>query len=231
MDKICIRVPKVFDWVRKRIELPTICFDKLAPNDHKDWENHCDGFSDDPCRLLKCGKAFIECFLSDSEGNPLDPAKKNSFICSSEILEGRDVIGTLPSCEKTRLQRVKVTIKGFIVIEILNVFGFPICTSNPIPFSVTETFFLCAPKGTNAECEVTFFRCDTNLICSEHHCFEQLDISIVICVDVQTTAEIKLELDAALCEIREDLPPELIECPPADPPPQCPELFPIKKKS
>lgn len=229
MEKICIKVPEIFDWVRKRIELPVICFDELGHDQHSHSDHHGCCVTDDPCRLLQNGKAMVECLLTDAKGRPLNPTKTDSFLCSADIVEGKDVIGILPSGEKTKLRKVKITIQGFIVIEILNLFGFPLCTSNPIPFSVTESFFVCAPQGTEGVCEVTFFKCEAHLVCSEDQCFERLDIAIVLCTDVYTTAMTKVELEAELCEIREDIPPELLECPPIEPPSPCSALFPLKK--
>ncbi|WP_243291403.1 hypothetical protein [Bacillus sp. FJAT-47783] len=227
-DKVCINVPKVFDWIRSRLEVPTIVFDKLSFKecDHFD----CDWKMNDPCKLLNKRRAIIECLLTDKKGNVLDPNKKDSFICTAQIQQDKEITVKLKSGETVTLKKVLVVVQGFIVIEVLNSFGFTICISNPIPFKVVETFLLCAPEGTEAECEVTFFQCEADLICSQRGCFEELNLSIVICVDVQTTADVKLELEAEECEKREDfLPLELVECP-NDIIPQCPEVFPVKKK-
>jgi len=227
IEQVCIKTPKVFDWIRSRIEVPTIVFDELS---FKECNDDCDWKIEDPCKLIKKRKTIIECILTDKHGNPLDPDKKDSFNCKAQILEGKEVKVTLKSGETVKLKKVLVVVQGFVVIEVLNSFGFTLCISNPIPFTVVETFLLCAPEGTEAECEVTFFQCEADLICSKKGCFEELDISIVICVDVLTTADIKLEIDAEVCKEREDLPLELVECPPDKLPPQCPELFPVKKE-
>lgn len=213
---VCIRIPKIYDWVRSRVKLPTISFDTLHFDDN---DSECVPFfkHQDPCKILKKQKAIVECLLTDSEGNPLDPKQKDSFFCSIKIENGPS-----PS-----LKKAVVVVQGFIVIQILNSFGFIICESNPIPFSALKTFIICAPEGTEVTCEVTFFQCESELICSKNHCFKQLDISIVLCIDVLSTANVKLDVEAKTCKIRDDIPVEEVECPEDEIPLQCPTVFPL----
>lgn len=227
--KVCIDAPKVFDWVRRRVEVPTIIFDKLTFKDcgqftMEEWKIK------DPCELINNNRTNIECMLTDKEGNPVNPLKKGSINCSSKIVEeGHTLI--IKDGKEILLKKVMVVIEGYVVIEILNSYGFTICISNPIPFHVIETFFLCAPEGTESECDVTFFQCESDIVCSEYGRFEELNISIVLCVDVLITSNVKIEVDAESCESRDDLGEELFECPPDHLPPHCPSLFPKKMSS
>lgn len=218
MDKkhnVCVRMPKIYDWVRSRVKLPTISFDTLNFNGDNDSE--CVPFPQhqDPCKILKKQKAIVECLLTDREGNSLNPKQKDSFFCSIKIEDG----------PKPALKKAIVVVQGFIVIQILNSFGFVICESNPIPFRALKTFIICAPEGTEATCEVTFFKCESELICSENYCFKQLDILIVLCIDVLSTANVKLDIEAKPCKIRDDIPVEEVECPIDHIPSQCPTIF------
>lgn len=213
---VCVRVPKLYDWVRSRVKLPTISFDSLHFDDH---DSECVPFPNnhDPCKILRKQKAIVECLLTDSQGNPLDSKKKESFICSVKLENG----------PKPTLKKAIVTVQGFIVIQILNAFGFVICESNPIPFRALKSFIICAPQGTEVTCEVTFFKCESELICSDNYCFKQLDISIVLCIDVLSTANVKLDIEAKSCKKRVDIIGEEVDCPEDKIPSQSANLFPL----
>ena len=134
----------------------------------------------------------------------------------------------LPDGTKVVLQKVKVLKTGFVVVQVKNSQG-KTCTSEPIAWSVSEKFFLCAPEGTFLQCEITDFECDANLVCKKaHHTphhfeLQQLDISINLCQNVQMEAVVKLEVQADFCQPRADM--QLI-CPPLAFPPQCETVFP-----
>jgi hypothetical protein len=96
--------------------------------------------------------------------------------------------------------------------------------SDAIPFATVQTFFLCAPPGTTLNSHVSFFESDANMIC-DNTSFSQLDISIMICLDVQMEAQVKLEVEGKFCKPRRELPTTLT-CSAVQVPPQCPEIFP-----
>ncbi|QGQ44706.1 hypothetical protein [Metabacillus sediminilitoris] len=233
-ETLCIKVNKVYDWVTRQVDvpllaftgataLPTLGFDcgAIAPTPTP-------GF-DDPCAFLG-GTFTVECFPTDEEGTPIDPLAPGAILCQ-EIPqpEGR-ATGQfqLPDGSTVTLQKVKVLKKGFVVVRVSNPQG-EVCQSAPIAWAVAEKFFLCAPPGTFLQCEITDFECDANLICQRvpgtpgEFAFQQLDISINLCQNVQMEALVKLEITADFCQPRPDMP---FVCPPLAFPPQCPTVFP-----
>lgn len=214
--KVCIRTKKVYDWVQRQVELPLMHF---SGEDFEDlFECKDNGFTpeDDICDFLRNKDFTVRCLLVPDS------------ILAQEIKQpkGRQQVTTkLPSGEKVTLEKVKVLVKGLVDIEIYDAMGRLLCrTIEPIEFATAQTFFLCAPDGTKIVPHVTYFQCDADVICTEN--FQQLDISILLCLEVQAEAEVKLEVEAAICKPREELPIADIVCPEDRFPPQCPEIFP-----
>lgn len=230
-ETLCIKVNKVYDWVTRQADVPLIALNAgdLGGTLIFDCPGVTPGISDDPCAVLG-GNLTVECFPTDELGNPIDPLAPGAILCQ-EIPqpEGR-ASGQfqLPDGTTVILQKVKVLKKGFIVVRVTNPMG-ESCTTAPIPFAVAEKFFLCAPPGTFLQCEITDFECDANLICrplttpGAGFVFQQLDISINMCQNVQMEALVKLEITADFCQPRPDMP---FICPPLAFPPQCPTVFP-----
>lgn len=212
--KVCIRVPKVFDWVARQVDLPLISFNDEELDDLFD----CIGATptDDLCAFLNNFPGFtVQCRL-----------RPDSLLCQ-EIRQptGRHEISvTLPSKEVVELEKVKVLLKGLLDVDILDANGNVICRAEPIQFATAQVFFLCAPEGTEVDCHVTEFQCDADIVCTDD--FQQLDISIVLCLDVQMEADVKLEIEAEYCKPRKELPISDILCPEDRFPPQCPLVFP-----
>jgi hypothetical protein len=222
-ENVCINVPKVYDWVTRQVDLPLISFTGDQLND---VNFDCDGTTPfgNLCDTL-CEPFVVNCFVSNAAGQPVDPLKHGAIFCQ-EIVQpnGRHQVDvTLPSGETVTLEKVKVLVKGHVVVNVVDAEGTE-CTSEPIPFATAQTLFLCAPEGTELNCHISFFECDADLICTDQ--FEQLDVSITLCVEVQMEANVKLEIEAKICRPREELPISGIVCPERKFPPQCPEIFP-----
>ncbi len=223
-ERLCIRVPKVYDWVNRQIDLPQLSFRKLSSIGFN--FDGIAGTSEDPFSLFEDGLLNVNCYLSDSLGNPVDPNSPNS-ITVTEIVQpqGRQsVVVHLPKGRKITLQKVKVLIRGYIVVAISDLQGTVTSVSDAIPFATVQTFFLCAPPGTTLNSHVSYFETDANLIW-DNKSFSQLDISITICLDVQMEAQVKLEVEGKFCRPRRELPSSLT-CANPQIPPQCPEIFP-----
>lgn len=225
-ETLCVKVSKVYDWVTRQADVPLITVNTVAA---AGFDCNNDGMADDPCVTLG-GNLTVECFPTDQFGTPIDPLAPGAILCQ-EIPqpEGR-ATGQfqLPDGSTVTLQKVKVVKKGYIVVRVCNAQG-QSCTSQPIPWATSEKFFLCAPPGTYIQCEITDFECDANLICREtspgsgEFTFQQLDVSINLCQNVQAEATVKLEIEADFCQPRPDMP---FICPPMAFPPQCPTIFP-----
>jgi alpha-tubulin suppressor-like RCC1 family protein len=173
-----------------------------------------------PC--LVGGTVSIDCFLSDSQGNRLDPLAEGSVLCREiEQIGGRqNVTVTLPNRRMVILQKVKILKQGFVVVQVsgMNI----TMTTAPIPFQVEETFLLCAPTGTHLQCEITDFECEVRMTCDANQNFQQLDLFISMCQSVQMEADIKLEVEGILCVPRMEI---STFCSPRRIPSQCPEVF------
>ncbi|OEH91593.1 hypothetical protein [Bacillus solimangrovi] len=233
-ENICIRVPKVYDWVTRQVDLPLISFTGKQLNQLKfdcDLEPCGDnGHIRNICEFLEregIDDVIVDCFLSDRYGNRIDPKKDNGVLCQ-EIIQpnGREEVKVkLPDGDEVTLQKVKVLLKGFVGIELLSHNGEVLChLDEGIPFATAQTFFLCAPKGTEVNCHLSFFECDASLICTDD--FEQLDISITLCIEVQMEAYVKIEVEGKFCEPRPELPISPVLCSTEKFPPQCPDVFP-----
>ena len=223
-ENLCIRVDKIYDWVTRQVDIGPLSFTGLSGLEALQFEcNGATGLLEDPCDFLNGNNnnLVVTCFFTDEEGVPIDPLKPGTITCE-EIGARQDVNVTLPSGQTITLQRVKVLIKGFVVVKISNAQGTLSCTSGPIEFTRVEKFTLCAPPGTTLVCDFSEADCDANLMCS-NSTFQQLDISITLCANVQMEAKVKLEIVGEFCRPRQEID---FACPPLAFPPQCPAIFP-----
>lgn len=255
-EKVCIKTRKVYDWITRQVEVPIINMadDKLdakfkcnsggghggggshggggGGGSHGGGGGKSGGGTNDIqklCQILEnAGDDFtVNCFLSDEDGRRIDPRMDSYDFTCKEIVpsNGRTpVTVTLPNGDTVTLQRVKALVKGFVAVQILNDYGEVICSSKGIPFATVQNFLLCAPDGTDLECHVSFFECDANLICAQD--FQQLDVSLTLCLEVQVEADVKLEIEAKFCHPRDEILEPAQLCPTDIFPPQCPEIFP-----
>jgi len=234
-EKVCIKTRKVYDWVTRPVDLPLISVNDKELDKLFDCEDRHDKHDkhEDLCKFLKhkvkSGDLTVNCFLSDKDGRKIDPnSNSKSFLCQeiSPADKRHDVTVNLPNGDEVTLQKVKVLVKGFVTVEILDANDNVICESKPIPFATAQTFILCAPEGTELDCHINFFECDATLVCTD--VFSQLDVSITFCLDVQMEANVKLEVEAKICRPRDELTEAINVCDNVDKfPPQCPEIFPV----
>ncbi|MDE5412688.1 hypothetical protein [Alkalihalobacterium chitinilyticum] len=234
-ETLCIKVPKVYDWVTRQADIHR-SFNGLIGLDELNFECK-DGYipDADPCLILDCHKGDsklgidchtlnVECIITDAAGKPVDPEAPGGLICK-EITDPRNRESfefTLPTGDTVTLQKVKVLKKGFFIIKVSNGKG-GVCYSDPQPFATVEKFFLCAPTGTKLQCEITDFQCEAVLCCNDDGTFNQVEVAISMCQNIQMEALVKLEITADFCQPRQEIP---FECPPLPVPPQCPDVFP-----
>ncbi|MBB6447896.1 RCC1 domain-containing protein [Bacillus benzoevorans] len=175
-----------------------------------------------PNLCLVDGTESVACYLTDENGNQLDPLSEGSLFCREIPQRGdrKNITMPLPNGQTITLHKVRVLHKGFVVVEVS---GRNITMKTlPIPFQKVETFFLCAPAGTSVHCEIIDFECEANIICDTNKNSQQLDLFISMCQSVQTEAEIMAEIEGKLCEPRMEISPS---CPILRSPSQCSEVF------
>ncbi|WP_345242663.1 hypothetical protein [Pontibacillus salipaludis] len=148
----------------------------------------------DICFLIENGAA-VSCYLSDEAGNPVLP---NAIICE-EVADREEIPYILPDGQEVTLQRVSLQKQGFLVVEVNGDEGG--CVSNPLPFTLFEQVLLCAPEGTEVQCEVTNLNCRARVICANGE-FVSIKLWVETCQDIQVTAETCLEIEARTCPPR-----------------------------
>jgi hypothetical protein len=232
-----------YDWESRQVDLPLISFngDQL---DHLEFICGCGckeifGYI---CKFLKregIEEYAVECFLSDKSGHPLKLHKAIScgaLLCKEmeQACGRRDVEVRLPNGKIDVRQVVKVLVKGYVGVNVVDDCGNVICkTSKGIPFATVETFYLCAPRGTHLDCDVSFFECDASLLC-KNKCqteFQQLDLSISLCLDVRMVANNCCHCHHKCkcnCHRRREV-ETITVCPERKFPPHCPQIFPAHK--
>ncbi|WP_078381380.1 BMQ_0737 family morphogenetic spore coat protein [Sutcliffiella halmapala] len=232
-ERVCIKARKVYDWVTRQVDvaIKPVCNSDLDDLFAWDLDHDKDASIADILCDAKVGGLSVECFLSDEKGNKINPLanhhhRHHKGLTCKEIEQpnGRpDVEVTLPDGVEVILQRVKVLVKGYVTIHLVNNKGHVVGCSAPIPFATIQTFLLCAPDGTELDCHVTFFECDSNLIATPD--YAQLDVTLALCLDIQMEADVKFEIDAKISRPRAEILEGLL-CPLKEFPPQCPEIFP-----
>ncbi|WP_207640802.1 DUF4183 domain-containing protein [Desulfitibacter alkalitolerans] len=96
------------------------------------------------------------CYLTDENGNILDPYKPNTIIykeVSSPQNRSKKQV-KLSSGKHGILDEIVILIKGYIVV-----YTGENHTSPPIPFNIIKRLYLYAPKGTNLNFTVNCFCC------------------------------------------------------------------------
>ncbi|MFZ0371628.1 MAG: hypothetical protein WAM07_18695 [Halobacillus sp.] len=219
-ETLCIRAPIVYDWVVGQIDIPEQNFSGISGLERLNFT--CEEIN----RQVEGGQLTAECILTDESGNPVDPLAPGSILCTEKVLvDGRQNVNvTLATGETVTLQRVIILKKGYFVIRVSSRRGE--CISSPQPFSICETFLLCAPEGTSLNCDITDFDCNACITCVPDDfgdpTFQQLNVSINICQSVQIESTATLEIESNLCQPRSEI---TVHCPPVNFPPQCPAVF------
>ena len=212
----CLRVSKIFDWLnrttliklRKKIQLQF---------DSEDDSNSC-SFQD----IKK-----VTCFLSDRGGYPVYPADQDKVICC-ELTSQKDRtnIRTLtPKGKTVMLQRVDLLKQGFVTVQFLNKKE-QVCLQHTFPFSEVETLLLCAPPGTNVNCEWIEADCKVHIIPPTDKCASTIEVVIVLllCQHIAAEADVKVEVMGITCNPRSEFIGNLV-CPAFMPPEPC-SIFP-----
>ena len=143
-----------------------------------------------------------------------DPSCVLTNLISEEVpqLGGREErVFMLPNGAEVILQRVNIRTTGTVTITLED------DTTGSADFTVCESYYLCAPMGTEIIVQITNASCH---ICSIAFSEEGTEVSVDIdfCQDVQSTASVVLDIEASFCNPREQVERS---CPNPTRPPQC----------
>ncbi|MGZ0052644.1 BMQ_0737 family morphogenetic spore coat protein [Brevibacillus gelatini] len=206
LQEECIRVQKVYDWV----VLANSYRNKIAlPDD---------------CRALVDAAIRAGQDITISCVEPVSPG---------------------PTCNVVSIRRENITVNGttvrvgvvrfvFSATVIVRVFadGTPLCE-----FTTTVQFdqevVLCLPEPLNEDnivCRISALECSPtgNVLLGG-----MVQLDVIVCVEIQVEAEVKLEVLAKFCSPRPNnipvpSPTPSFRCPPISFPPQCPPIFPVR---
>ncbi|CQR48056.1 hypothetical protein BN1058_02398 [Paraliobacillus sp. PM-2] len=156
------------------------------------------------CDVLNRG-GIVSCFLSDSNGDPIDPFDPSSNLCqemNGNSDKRKNVPVILPSGEEIVLQKVIIQKSGYIVVKVSN--GRNTCFSDPIPFNKTEDILLCAPEGTTVDCRITDFECSATINC-QNSIYKSVQVNLDICQSIQAVANATIKVDERFCQPRDQI--------------------------
>ncbi|MGV2620901.1 UNVERIFIED_CONTAM: right-handed parallel beta-helix repeat-containing protein [Halobacillus marinus] len=123
---------------------------------------------------------------------------------------------TLPDGTQLVLQRVNIRITGTVTVLLET------GTTDSTDFTICESYYLCAPTGTDIEVRAAEAGCR---ICTVSTSEEGTEVTITIdlCQDVQSVASVVVDLEAGFCNPRQ----QEVErtCLPPVRPRQCPAVF------
>lgn len=204
LEKLCINVNKVYDWVTRQVEKD------INFIGDKGWKKL--GFDDvTPCPDLE-DDFIVKVIFEDVECEEVGK-RKDIFVEEFDTL----------------MQIVKIKVQGNFRIVFFKEDDkkFEPIVSDLIPFCIFEKFVLCAPEGTKIKCHV-YDSFGFGGICCNGDDFQELAVTLVLCLSVQAEAKVKVQIEGKICQPREDiiLPIPIRECPEIEFPPQCPNVFP-----
>lgn len=195
-EALCIRVPKVYDWVRRQVVLPQI------------FTNDASLFDEEALEDLG-HDVEVEVILTDSKGHSVDVSDEEALDHVIELVpqggrKPKKVI--LPDGEIVILHEVKLSISGFYKIRLINLGGhhkYSDVESSVIPWKIHQTFYLCAPEGTEPVVHLDSFEgTDGSIRLSDIH-LQQLSFDLVLGLSVQIEKDVKIEVEGSFCYPRQ----------------------------
>ncbi len=196
-ELLCVNVSKVYDWITNQANVNLVGIGLTFPVG-----------ATDPCAV---GNTITDvvCDLTVVSVSEIGARVERIFI-----IDGAEV--TLERVTVLKTLSITVTVSG------LTAAGVPfVVTSVAIPSTITESFFLCAPEGTEVVVSVSDIECAVSGSCIAG--VFTADISAILCQSIQVTADVTIELTADFCQPRDNI---ISSCPAPVIPPQCPTLFP-----
>ena len=128
----------------------------------------------------------INCFLTDRNGNILDPYRPNAIRYSYTLKCTAKKPSPLSSCKPEDKDKIEVTISGYISVFLKDK-----RISESIPFSANQTLLLCMPHGADLLFRVNCFEC---CLYEAHYNDDSLDIEIQVMLEtvVRSAAQVDL---------------------------------------
>ncbi|MBM7702536.1 hypothetical protein [Metabacillus iocasae] len=215
VERLCIRVPKVYDWVQRAVR-GTRTFEGVDAISALNFEfsNSLGSSDDNPFDYLEVDGGVDTAIL-------VDPTAFSVAEVPSATGTRPTVTTVLPNGEVILLQRVRVRVEGTYRVELRDSLG-TVGISQPVSYSTIKTFFLCAPEGTEVEGTVTSMEdnSESNLADAS----PTIDLDVTFCLNVYSVMDVNIEVEGSYVGPR----PELISdiCSLNTMPPTCPTIFP-----
>lgn len=197
-ELLCVNVDKVYDWILNQSSFnlagPAVVFPVTVP----------------------CGAGIqissVTCDITQVSATEIGTRTNRTFV-----INGAEV--TLQRVNIEKVVEIVVTVVGVTLAT-----GVPFTiVSTPFTQTISESFFLCAPEGTEVHVTITDVECAVGSHCTAAGAFVVDNINALICQSIQVTAPVTIELTASFCAPRENI---IAACPAPTVPPQCPVLFP-----
>ncbi|MBG9944204.1 hypothetical protein ABE237_15985 [Brevibacillus formosus] len=201
---------------------------------------------------IRVNKVYDWVVLANSYRNKIALPDDCQALVDAAIRAGQDItlscvepVSPGPTCRVVSIRRENITVGGttvrvgvvrfvFGATVLVRVFadGTPLCE-----FTTTVQFdqevVLCLPEPLDEDnilCRISAFECSptgTVLLGG------MVQLDVIVCVEIQVEAEVKLEVLAKFCAPRPNnipipSPTPSFRCPPITFPPQCPPIFPVR---
>ncbi|GED71113.1 hypothetical protein BRE01_48150 [Brevibacillus reuszeri] len=201
---------------------------------------------------IRVNKVYDWVVLANSYRNKIAIPADCQALVDAAIRAGQDItfscvepVSPAPSCSVVGIRRETIVVGGtsvrvgvvnfvFSATVQLTVFadGTPLCT-----FATTVQFdqevVLCLPEPLdehNIVCRISALECNPS---GSVLLGGMVQLDVIVCVEIQVEAEVKLEVLAKFCSPRPNnipvpSPTPSFRCPPITFPPQCPPIFPVR---
>lgn len=200
---------------------------------------------------IRVNKVYDWVVLANSYRNKIALPDDCRALVDAAIRAGQDItisclepIAPGPTCNVVSIRRENIIVNGTTVrVGVVRfVFGATVVVrvfadSTPLcEFSTTVQFdqevVLCLPEPLdehNIVCRISAIECNPagNVLFGG-----MVQLDVIVCVEIQVEAEVKLEVLAKFCSPRPNSipvpsPTPSFRCPPITFPPQCPQIFPV----
>ncbi|MBM7702946.1 S-Ena type endospore appendage [Metabacillus iocasae] len=140
----------------------------------------------------------VTCYLANCDDTRLAPCC-NEIQCTEVSHVRKDQVVIMPTGDVASLQRIFLSKTGCIAVSY-KIDGK--LYKRIVPFYFREQLLLCAPNGTRVECDITHVECIPTVTIYDDGSF--INLSITICQNIKSTADITFSLKSNLCHPRQE---------------------------